>query len=109
MFDICAICANQNDKGKCIKPGQTCDEANDFKLKPVYEATPDMYEALKELVPPEGASGWWCPTCKREVPGIEVTYEQYHEHCGTYLADINTDEWLDEARQALAKAEGKGV
>ena len=49
MFDICAICANQNDKGKCIKPGETCDEAYDFRLKPVYRAAPEMLEVLKEL------------------------------------------------------------
>jgi len=47
MFDICAICANQNDKGKCIKPGETCDEAYDFRLKPVYQAAPEMLEALR--------------------------------------------------------------
>lgn len=30
---------------------------------------------------------WWCPTCKREVLGTSVTYEEYHEICGTYLGD----------------------
>ena len=30
---------------------------------------------------------WWCPTCKRDVSGIEVTYEEYHEACGTFLGD----------------------
>jgi len=30
---------------------------------------------------------WWCPTCKQEVPDISVTYEEYHDSCGTYLGD----------------------
>ena len=30
---------------------------------------------------------WWCPTCKRDIPGNQVTYEEYHESCGTYLGD----------------------
>jgi hypothetical protein len=50
MFDICAICANENEQGRCTKPGDTCDEASDFVLKPVYQAAPDMYEALKQAV-----------------------------------------------------------
>ena len=50
MFDICAICVNQNDQGKCIKPGETCDEAYDFRLKPVYQAAPEMYEILTEII-----------------------------------------------------------
>lgn len=30
---------------------------------------------------------WWCPACKKNVPDMEVTYEEYHEICGTYLGD----------------------
>jgi hypothetical protein len=37
---------------------------------------------------------WWCPTCKQDVDGRNVTYEEYHETCGTYLGDCQeiTDE-----------------
>ena len=31
--------------------------------------------------------GWWCPSCKQDVSGIEVTYEEYHETCGTYIGN----------------------
>jgi hypothetical protein len=67
-------------------------------------AAPDMYETLKELVPESGE--WWCPTCKRLVNG-EVTFQECHAVCGTFLGDINNQEWLTKARQALAKAEGE--
>ena len=25
---------------------------------------------------------WWCPECKKEVPPIEVTFDEHHETCG---------------------------
>lgn len=42
-------------------------------------AAPELLETLKEALPPEDHSGWWCPTCKCTVPGKEVTFEEYHE------------------------------
>ena len=37
---------------------------------------------------------WWCPTCKMAIDGKQVTYQGFHELCGTYLEDCQdqTDE-----------------
>lgn len=72
-------------------------------------AAPELLGALKDLLPPPeepGSDDWWCPVCKRWVPGTEVTYGEFHLACGTYLSDINTEQWLERARKAVAKAEG---
>ena len=66
-----------------------------------------LAQLLEQAIPPEGIREWWCPACKREVPGIEVTYLEYHETCGTHLTQCNTDSWVEKARQALAEWEGK--
>lgn len=42
---------------------------------------------------------WWCPTCKRNISGKEVTYEEYHETCGTYLGNCQ-DQSDEEKLQA---------
>lgn len=70
-------------------------------------AAPNLLEALKEALPPEGYSGWWCPTCKCAVPGKEVTFEEYHESCGTYLGNCQSETWVDRAREIIKKTEGK--
>jgi hypothetical protein len=83
--------------------------APDFReMGKLFLAAPAMYEALRELVPPEDISGWWCPTCRLAVPGQEVTYSEHHTECGTYLGAVNNAEWVKKARAALAKAEGRG-
>ena len=43
--------------------------------------------------------GWWCPTCKQNVSDIEVTYEEYHETCGTYIGNCQ-DQSEEEKIQA---------
>jgi cytochrome c len=90
MFDICAICANENGQGKCIHPGQTCDEAYDFVLKPIYQVAPEMYKALKRAN-------------QFITNGIEFGYIR--------MPDPDTEDTALETpgmiQQALAKAEGK--
>jgi len=47
---------------------------------------------------------WWCPTCHADVSGSQVTYEEYHEVCGTYLGDVqelNYEERIDSAIKFL--------
>ena len=61
-----------------------------------------LEEALRAVTPPVDA--WWCPTCHRVADQHEVTFEEYHETCGTSLREINTPEWVIKARKAL---EGK--
>lgn len=34
-------------------------------------------------------SYWWCPECKREVDGAQVTFEENHESCGTRVQLCN--------------------
>ncbi len=74
----------------------------------IIAAAPEMCEALKELLPPDDMASnyWWCPTCKRAVPGTEVTYEECHEICGTYIGAVNDSQWLRKAKDAIAKTEG---
>jgi hypothetical protein len=62
------------------------------RLAKMAMAAPSMFEALRELMPPEN-NGWWCPTCRLAVPGQEVTYSEHHTECGTYLGAINNAEW----------------
>ena len=75
----------------------------------LFVAAQEMYELLKLITPPENENAWWCPECKREVSGYEVTYQEYHEVCGAYLGDANSEEWIKKARKVLAKAEGREV
>ena len=77
----------------------------------IIAAAPVLYEALKELLPPDDmvSNYWWCPTCKRAVPGTEVTYEEYHETCGTYIGAVNDSQWLRKAKDAIVKVEGESV
>lgn len=63
-----------------------------------------MRSVLEEVV--IESDEWWCPTCKRTCLGIEVTFQEYHEECGTFLGDINTPEWLEKARKALSSSAG---
>ena len=37
--------------------------------------------------PAHEQSGWWCPTCKRSPRPVEVTFEEHHEECGTYIGN----------------------
>lgn len=51
-MDICKMCVHRmpaegDDNFKCNKK---CDEYIEFVALPIYEAAPDMYEALKALV-----------------------------------------------------------
>lgn len=52
---------------------------------------------------------WWCPTCKRAVDGKEVTYEEYHESCGTFLGDVNSAGWITKVQAALSPDAGKDL
>jgi hypothetical protein len=46
-------------------------------------ATTIAREALRGADQPaerrQSSSDWWCPTCKRSVPGVEVTYNETHD------------------------------
>lgn len=35
----------------------------------------------------EPRKGWWCPTCNISPSGNEVTYQEFHQICGTYIGD----------------------
>ena len=71
------------------------------RLAEVEAQAAAMREVLEEALPAEG-SGWWCPTCRREVPDLEVTFEERHEACGTYIGTVNSKEWHRRARAAIA-------
>lgn len=51
---------------------------------------------------------WWCPTCHADVPGNQVTYEEYHDKCGTYLGDVQelSDEEKIKSAIDFLKSEG---
>jgi Lar family restriction alleviation protein len=66
-----------------------------------------MREALEDAVPE--TDEWWCPTCKRAVDGKEVTFEDYHEICGTYLGEVNSPGWITKVQMALAPSAGKDL
>jgi len=42
--------------------------------------------------PAEPKPGWYCPTCRKTVPGVEVTYHEYHEVCNTKVADTPVEQ-----------------
>ena len=67
-----------------------------------------LLAVLAEAVPATD-DGWWCPTCRAAVAGSQVTYEEYHESCGTYLGAVNDPEWITRARAAITKAEGESA
>lgn len=35
---------------------------------------------------------WWCSTCNQAVLGCNVTYEEYHDNCGTPVKWIEGEE-----------------
>lgn len=66
--------------------------------------------ALREAVPEERVNGYWCPTCKRYVCGVdtdgkpwtEVAFDLRHEHCGTTVTDgPDEDPWVVKARDII--------
>jgi len=99
----CELCQHESTD-MCLRCTTFADK---WELKNIYKAAPELLEALKEALPPEDHSGWWCPTCKCAVPGKEVTFEEYHESCGTYLGNRQPETWVDRAREIIKKAEGK--
>jgi hypothetical protein len=43
-------------------------------------------EAIRDALPPmDIESDWWCPTCKQELSGFRVTYQERCDTCGTWL------------------------
>ena len=56
--------------------------------------------ALEAIVPP--GDDWWCPTCKQALDGAHVTNQECCDTCGTYLAGINSPEWVEQANAAIA-------
>lgn len=62
--------------------------------------------ALREILPPEGMEGWWCPSCKSEV---DATFHEHCATCGTFIGDKQPGtDWVTKARAALASI-GEGV
>jgi hypothetical protein len=67
-----------------------------------------MQFSKKDEVRSEINMSWWCPTCKSEIEDKTVTYEEYHDVCGTFLSDCQPTEV--EKRfiyYAFAEMEGK--
>ena len=54
-----------------------------------FSAVADEIDALYSNPPsPEMVAEkyyWWCPTCKCEVGGQNVTHEEFHDVCGTHV------------------------
>jgi hypothetical protein len=40
----------------------------------------------------EPRKGWWCPTCNISPSGNDVTYQEFHQTCGTYIGDVEPPE-----------------
>lgn len=76
------------------------------RLAEVEAQAAAMREVLQDALPAE-ESGWWCPTCKCTVPDLEITFEGYHDACGTYLDTINSDAWRGRAKAALSSPAGR--
>jgi hypothetical protein len=65
------------------------------------EEVEPLMKALQAFMPPDD-DGWWCPTCRQSVDGSHVTYQEYHEACGTYIGDCQrTSLAVIQARQVL--------
>lgn len=92
------------DIGETSGEKRSDEEAANARL---MAAAPDLYNALKKILPPDVSNDWWCPTCKEIIGGYNVTYQECCDRCGTYLGDINDPEWVEEAREAIEKAEGE--
>lgn len=53
---------------------------------------------------------WWCPECKQELDGCQVTYQEKCESCGTTVVwrpEVVSPERMEEICQA--EAEGRLV
>lgn len=37
---------------------------------------------------------WWCPTCKQVILGCNVTFEEYHDNCGTPVEWVEGEDLL---------------
>jgi len=39
---------------------------------------------------------WWCPNCKHEVDGHQVTFQEHHDSCGTIVWSVSDDTRLSD-------------
>lgn len=89
---FCKMCAHhfKDSDGDIYCNQANCHEGIEFTALPIYEAAPDMYEALKEVM------AWW------EVHQYDTTgdYGEYN------LYDIEPD-FVTTAREILERIEGK--
>jgi hypothetical protein len=44
---------------------------------------------------------WWCPQCKQKIWPEEVTYEEYHEVCGTPVIWVRPPDPIDTLQTEL--------
>lgn len=51
----------------------------------------------------EAKAYWWCPRCKLEVDGRSVTYEEYHQNCGTRVESVQPGDPLDMLRKEIER------
>jgi len=58
-------------------PGKTREQQDAMLL---HDLT---FLALGNGEPRQTAAYWWCPECRMAVDGHTVTYEEYHDRCGT--------------------------
>lgn len=49
---------------------------------------PVMWESSDQIA--AAPAGWWCPVCKVEPHPAQVTNDERHETCGTYIGDVGT-------------------
>ena len=47
--------------------------------------TKQITGTVRSASTPETKEDWYCPICKSFVSGESVTFEEYHDLCGTYI------------------------
>lgn len=56
----------------------------DYEDKPLYErGFIDGYKSASPQEPQQQKAYWYCPECKIEVDGSNVTSQELHDKCGT--------------------------
>ena len=93
---LCAVCAKADDSRSAVSAGQ---KAPAFQARTLDGKTVNFPGDYKGKVVLLDFWATWCGPCRRELPNVAATYQQYHAK-GFEILSVS----LDQARQGPAVA-----
>ncbi len=74
-----------DSQGSSLKWTVTIDETDFDRLVRMARKGIEAQDILKKAEDAAKSNEHWCPVCKESPPGEHVTFEGYHESCGTFI------------------------